>query len=47
MEVLDSQNKKFGFYGTNTTSSRKKAKTEWAAAFQGIAVTALSAAEIS
>ena len=37
MEVLESQNKKFGFYGTNAVRSRKKAETEWAAAFQWVA----------
>ena len=37
MDVLESQNKKFGFYGTNAVRSRKKAEVEWSAAFQWVA----------
>ena len=37
MEVLDSHNKKFGFYGTNAVRSRKKAEAEWTVAFQWVA----------
>ena len=37
MDVLESQNKKFGFYGTNAVRSRKKAEAEWSAAFQWVA----------